>query len=565
MAGLVLLWAVPGAALGEFRVNTTTANGQLFPAVAADGGGKFVVVWQSYGQDGDISGIFGQRYDDAGAPLGVEFQVNTFTTGYQNLPSVAADAAGNFVVAWYSIVSSAEIMARRYDDTGAPIGGEFQVNTYTTGYRSYASVAADGAGNFVVIWVNAPTFSTSEIAGRRYDNTGTPLGDEFQVNSYTTNLQRNPSVAFVAPGGFVVTWASMQDGDGWGIFAQRYDGAGTPLGGEFQVNSYTTGDQFGPTLAALPSGFVIAWAAGAEITAQRYDDTGTPLGGEFQVNSYTTGGVSHAAIAADAAGAFVVTWQGAGDDPFFEGIQLLDTGIFGQRYDATGAPLGGEFLVNTSVAGDQRNPAVAADAVGNFLTVWSGPEGLDYGNVFGQYDKPGRPIRGRRLDVGNPTLSENDRTVLVLGDDDAAAIGHSVDGDPTVHGATLRLIASGTTPSDQTYVLDASGWRGRGSRFRYAGPTGADADSVKSVRLALRKAGAKARLRAVLRGRVGMQSLDVVPPNTGDGGALILQIGGGGGTYCVTLGGAAGGTETDDTAVRWRLVDATANPDCASP
>ena len=48
--------------------------------------------------DGSSSGIVGRRFDGAGTPLGGEFQVNTFTTGYQVTPAVAADGAGNFVV-----------------------------------------------------------------------------------------------------------------------------------------------------------------------------------------------------------------------------------------------------------------------------------------------------------------------------------------------------------------------------------------------------------------------------------------------------------------------------------
>ena len=36
----------------------------------------------------------------AASPNGVEFQVNTYTTDYQIAPSVASDAAGNFVVVW---------------------------------------------------------------------------------------------------------------------------------------------------------------------------------------------------------------------------------------------------------------------------------------------------------------------------------------------------------------------------------------------------------------------------------------------------------------------------------
>jgi hypothetical protein len=37
-----------------------------------------------------------------GNPVGPEFRVNAFTTGHQRWPSLAADAAGNFVVVWVS-------------------------------------------------------------------------------------------------------------------------------------------------------------------------------------------------------------------------------------------------------------------------------------------------------------------------------------------------------------------------------------------------------------------------------------------------------------------------------
>jgi hypothetical protein len=70
--------------------------------MALDGAGNFVVTWRSYDhQDGDYAGIFGRRFDPAGNSTG-EFQVNTYTTGWQEWSSVSMDAAGNFVIAWQS-------------------------------------------------------------------------------------------------------------------------------------------------------------------------------------------------------------------------------------------------------------------------------------------------------------------------------------------------------------------------------------------------------------------------------------------------------------------------------
>jgi len=58
------LLAQAGAPLGgELRVNTYTTDTQGRPSVAADSSGSFVVVWHSAYQDGSTYGIFGQRYE----------------------------------------------------------------------------------------------------------------------------------------------------------------------------------------------------------------------------------------------------------------------------------------------------------------------------------------------------------------------------------------------------------------------------------------------------------------------------------------------------------------------
>ena len=57
-----------------------------------------------------------------------------------------------------------------------------------------------------------------------------PLGDEFQVNTYTTFFQDRPGLAVNANGDFVVAWRSYHDGDGTGVFGQRFGSDGSPVG-----------------------------------------------------------------------------------------------------------------------------------------------------------------------------------------------------------------------------------------------------------------------------------------------------------------------------------------------
>src|SRR5215468_10498599 len=81
----------------EFQVNTYTTGYQNGAAVCAGAAGSFVVVWQSYDQDGSGLGVFGQRYASGGGPLGTEFQINTYTALDQRFPDVCCDPDGDFV------------------------------------------------------------------------------------------------------------------------------------------------------------------------------------------------------------------------------------------------------------------------------------------------------------------------------------------------------------------------------------------------------------------------------------------------------------------------------------
>jgi hypothetical protein len=387
----------------EFRVNTYTTGNQNSPSVAADASGNFVVVWTSSTQDGSGGGIFGQRYASQGNPLGSEFRINAYTPNSQARPSVAADASGNVVVVWssYQDGSGYGVFGQRYDNSGTPAGPEFRVNTYTTDDQGYPAVAADSSGNFVVVWMSRiQDGSDWGVYGQRYASSGTPLGPEFRVNTYTTNMQAMPAAATDASGNFVIVWmSSTQDGSDWGSFGQRYASSGTPLGPEFRVNTYTTNLQADPAVAADAAGnFVVVWESAGQdgsyfgVFGQRYASSGTPLGPEFRVNTYTTSYQFVPSVAADASGNFVVVWQSyQTDDP--------DGGVFGQRYASSGAPLGPEFRVNTYTTFQQPYPSVASDSSGNFVVVWqSAQDGSNYG-VFGQRCGQIFPVELMRFDV----------------------------------------------------------------------------------------------------------------------------------------------------------------------
>jgi hypothetical protein len=326
-----------GSAQGaEFRVNTYTTNAQSRPSVAMDSDGDFVICWHSNGQDGNAYGIYAQRYDNTGTAQGVEFRVNTYTPSSQLDPEVAMDSDGDFVISWYSYGQDGSgygIYAQRYDNSGVAQGPEFLVNTYTTSSQQDLSVAMDSDGDFVICWSsNGQDGNSNGIYAQRYDNTGTAQGAEFRVNTYTTLFQARSSVAMDSDGDFVISWISSgQDGSSNGVYAQRYDNTGTAQGAEFRVNTYTTSIQTDPSVAMDSDGdFVISWNSSGQdgslygVYAQRYDNTGTAQGAEFRVNTYTTSAQSIPSVAMDSDGDFVISWNSNQDGS--------NNGIYAQRY-----------------------------------------------------------------------------------------------------------------------------------------------------------------------------------------------------------------------------------------
>ena len=366
----------------ELQVNSYTSSTQSTPSVAAFSDGGFVVTWQSYAQDGSVYGIYGQRYDAGGTTVGGEFLINTTTSGNQQEPAVTALSDGGFVATWQSAQdgSSWGVYGQRYDASGAAVGGEFQINSFTSNEQRNVAVTGLSDGGFAVTWhSHTQDGSGWGIHGQRYDASGAAVGGEFQINSYTSSHQTWPSVAGLGDGGFLVTWDSNgQDSSAYGIYGQRYDASGAAAGPEFRVNTTTSGNQQEPSVAALSDGgFVVTWqsvdSSSWGVYGQRYDSAGAAVGGEFLVNSHTGNQQRNVASTGLSDGGFLVTWHSYTQDG-------SGWGIYGQRYDAAGTAVGAEFQINSFTSGEQTWPWVAALPDGGFVVTWqSAQDGSSYG------------------------------------------------------------------------------------------------------------------------------------------------------------------------------------------
>ncbi|AEJ02662.1 Hemolysin-type calcium-binding region [Nitrosomonas sp. Is79A3] len=337
--------------------------------------------------DGDI----GTSFEKNG-----EFGVNTYYS-YGNTPAAITGLSnGGFVVSWYSNPqdgSLSSISAQLYDANGVPQGGEFSVGNAYSGYL-YPTITALNNGGFVIAW-DFPGAETANdgIHARIYDANGIAHASEFIVNTNTGGYQGNPSIATLSDGGFVVSWSSTSNYSPDEINAQRYDANGVPQGSEFKVDTYTAIDQMDgewwPSITALTNGgFVVSWTSynqdgryGYDIYAQRYDASGAAQGGEFMVSTTTTGGGLDSSMTALTDGGFVVTWS----IPFSPG------GIYAQRYDSNGVALGSQFQVGSDTFVYGSRSSITTLTNGGFVVAWESTDPEDGSrSIYAQrYDADG--------------------------------------------------------------------------------------------------------------------------------------------------------------------------------
>lgn len=85
------------------------------------------------------------------------------------------------------------------------------------------------------------------------------------------------------------------------------------------------------------------------------------VGPEFLVNGTTEGYQYQPAIASDALGNFIVVWAGDNLDGSYKAI-------VGQRFDRNGNATGTEFVINTFAADYQVEPSVVMHSSGERVT-----------------------------------------------------------------------------------------------------------------------------------------------------------------------------------------------------
>ncbi|MGD9128269.1 MAG: hypothetical protein PVH19_12905, partial [Planctomycetia bacterium] len=372
----------------EFLVNGTIEGDQMWPSIAMDHLGHFVVTWTSFGQDGDTayeSNIYARKFDWNDDLVDQVEELQKYTLSGEDITSPTFNSI--------------------------PLGSEFLVN------HAFVTYVLDTTVDPPVI--TDTIYDTISIDGN----------------------QKWSSVAMDADGDFVITWTSYNlDGVGNG-YGPGYNGENGIFARRFDKDFIDASSLEIPEDDDTHDG---------DDDDDTTDDTEeiVPEYGVFQVNTFAENDQQHSAVAMDTDGDFIITWEsfqekpavGAGPD------SPVTFGIYAQRYAGnerlgTSTSLGingeegGEIHVNTETEGDQRFPSVTIDDTGDAVIVWNGTNAVDTdGGVFLQ--------RFEKLeDEAGPRVTSVE--CLTVAEDDSTEIERIANGDSTKNEIAQMIITFG--------------------------------------------------------------------------------------------------------------------------
>ena len=246
------------------RISESTATRRASSAAGASPWSRTAtssIVWASGLQDGSGHGRSASGSTSGGTPQGAEFQINTYTTGPQVQPDVAARHRRRLrrrvVAAWAGLATASTCSRERFDANGTRRGAEFQVNTFTDGrpgsscYSAQRGVSWPPTARFVVV-VDGYDGQPGRIAWEASTASATtpraPGGRRVRRQHLDHRaVSSAPSVAVRDDGSFVVVWTSDAPGRTARVrlAVRRYDAAGARVGAEFQVLDRTAGQLAG--------------------------------------------------------------------------------------------------------------------------------------------------------------------------------------------------------------------------------------------------------------------------------------------------------------------------------
>jgi len=334
-------------------------------------------------------------------PLGSEYPVVGNISGHQQNPHLSIGANGGYVV-WQNATDDSKgerVLATRLSPDFQGVGGAIVISqNLAQNNETNPRVAVLPDGGAFVTWQSGARSST-DIYYRVLNRSGTTSTAIQRANTFELGIQSDPDVAVLSSGEVLVVWMSLgQDGDGMGIFGQRFTTAGNPVGAEFRLSQTAARNQSKPVVIALKGDkFMVAWIAEsvngrntsgaqnqrANVMGRMFNGSGVALGNEYRLND---GDVvsSQVELAADSEGGFVTAWvqQDESNMNNYSDVHV-------KTFNANGLPASKGVRQNTYLKGRQEDPGLAVIG-SDALVAWTS-HGQDAG---------GAGIQGRLVSGG---------------------------------------------------------------------------------------------------------------------------------------------------------------------
>jgi hypothetical protein len=173
--------------------------------------------------------------------------------------------------------------------------------------------------------------------------------------------------------GYIVAFIDLNglDGQAEGIFARMFNPDGFPKGPQFKVNTLSAGQQYSPSIGVAPDGsFIIAWegpGSSIDVWAQSYTKDGVKVGSQFLLNTTVSGNQRYPEIQffQDS------TWMAG----FVDGAQTIL-----QKFDELGRQIGLETRIISGL-GDVVTDGMCVRPDVSILLTWTTGQDI-YGQIF---------------------------------------------------------------------------------------------------------------------------------------------------------------------------------------
>jgi len=350
-----------GAAAALNSDATTDNVNDFSPIIGSDGHGRWVAVWH---QD---PGGYHLRYafsDNNGATWSTAADLTPFHGDDDQNPQLATDGNGNWIVGWDSTHSIGGMTGGDTDihyavstDNGTTWTTAAALNTTAatdsnSARDEYPTIATDGQGHWVAAWEfynssGGPLGTDKDILYSVSSNNGTTWSAPVPLNADAatdTATDESPRLATDRSGHWMAVW-------------QSYNSSGGTFGMDDDI-FYAVSSDNGAT-----------WSAAAPLNSNAASDSGPDFS---------------PVLAVDGHGHWVAVWQ---SNDTLGGTIGSDTDLLYAVSSDVGATWSAPAAFNTNAAtdtGTDRQPSVATDARGHWVTCWTSGDSL--GGTIGTDD-----------------------------------------------------------------------------------------------------------------------------------------------------------------------------------